>query len=640
MKKIGLSILCGAFALLSNAQDVLTIGDENISLEEFKTVFYKNNNNTEVTREYLDEYMQLFINFKLKVKQAEELGLDTVAAFKSELEGYKKQLAKPYLKNKEFDENMLTEAYERMQFDINASHILIAVNENASAKEEKEAYDKILKIRTEIVNNDISFSDAAKKNSDDKSALNNGGNLSYFTAFMMVYDFESAAYNTKVGEISMPVRTKYGYHILKVEDKRKAAGEVQVAHIMFKSGQGADERKLNEAKDNIYKVTDLLANGEEFADVAERFSEDRTTAVKGGKLPKFGVGKMVPEFEHVAFNLNEIGEISKPFRTDYGWHIVTLLEKNEIPSFDDMKAELRRKIERDSRGDLSKQALYAKLHDTYKVVNKPSVYTAFRKGAANPVSLGKYNDLARNSNTLFTIDGKSYSVNSFANYIFSNQKEGSDIDELYENYVNEELLAYEESQLEVKYPEYKALLNEYREGILLFDLTNTVVWTKAVEDSIGLQKYFDANITNYTWSERVDATVYTCIDLATAKQVKRAIYKKHRGSITDAEILEKSNKDAALSLTVLSNKFSKGDNEYVDVVEWKKGIASDIKTKDGSYILVDIHEVLPAGEKKLEETRGKVISDYQNSLEKSWIENLRKENTFKVHREVLYSLIK
>ena len=640
MKKIGLSILCGAFVLATTAQNLLTIEDENISLEEFKTVFYKNNNNTEITKEYLDEYMELFVNFKLKVRNADELGLDTVSAFITELSGYRRQLAKPYLKNKEFDENMLFEAYDRMKQDIKASHILIQVDEKATANQEQSIYDRILAIRTDILAGKILFTDAAKKNSDDKSALNNGGNLSYFTAFMMVYDFETAAYTTEVGEISMPVRTKYGYHIVKVENKRKAVGDVKVAHIMFKSGEGADEKKLNEAKDNINKVAELLKNGEEFSDVAERFSEDRSTAVKGGSLPAFGVGKMVPEFENVAFNLKEIGEISNPFRTDYGWHIITLLERNEIPEFNDIKADLKRKIERDSRGGLSKQALFAKLHKAYKIVNNPAAYTAFRKGAANTVALGTFSASSEQTTTLVTINGKAIAVSSFAEYILLNQNAGSDIDAMYTSFVNMELLAYEESQLETKYPEYKALLKEYREGILLFDLTNAKVWTKAVEDTTALLNFYTKNSSNYMWENRAEATVYSCIDLATAKRVKKAIYKKHRGNITDAEILTEANTDAPLSLQINAKKFIKGENEYVDAVDWKVGIAGDIKTKDGSYIIVDIHDVLAAGVKELSETRGKVISDYQNTLEAEWITLLQEKYSISINKEVLYSLIK
>jgi len=640
MKKIGLSILCGAFALVISAQDVLTIDSQNISLEEFNNVFYKNNNNTELTKEYLDEYMQLFVNFKLKVKEADELGLDTITAFVSELDGYRTQLAKPYLKNKEFDENMLTEAYDRMKQDIKASHILIAVDEKATVQQEKEAYDKVLAIRSSILANTISFAAAAKKNSADKSALTNDGNLSYFTAFMMVYDFESAAYSTKVGEISMPVKTKYGYHIIKVTDKRIAVGDVKVAHIMFKSGQGSDDKKINEAKDKIDKVSELLKNGEKFSDVAERFSEDRSTAVKGGSLPAFGVGKMVPEFESVAFGLKEIGDVSVPFRTEYGWHIITLLERKGIPKFEDIKVELKRKIESDSRGELSKQALFAKLHKAYKVRNNPKVYSAFRMKAANTIATGTFSSSSKNNTKLVTINGQTIRVSSFVNYILLNQTVGSDIDAMYTAFVNQELLAYEESQLEAKYPEYKALLQEYREGILLFDLTNTKVWTKAVEDTIGLQKFFTANNSNYAWENRVDATVYSCINLATAVSVKRAIYKKHRGNVTDVEILTEINTDAPLSLQINTKKFVKGENEYVDAVDWKLGIAGDIKTKDGSYIIVDIHEVLESGLKELNETRGKVISDYQNTLEVEWIASLQEKYNVSVNKEVLYTLIK
>jgi len=211
---------------------------------------------------------------------------------------------------------------------------------------------------------------------------------------------------------------------------------------------------------------------------------------------------------------------------------------------------------------------------------------------------------------------------------------------MYTAFVNQELLAYEESQLETKYPEYKALLQEYREGILLFDLTNTKVWTKAVEDTVGLQKFFKANNSNYAWENRVDATVYSCIDLATAVSVKRAIYKKRRGNVTDAEILTETNTDAPLSLQINTKKFVKGENEYVDAVDWKLGIAGDIKTKDGSYIIVDIHEVLESGLKELDETRGKVISDYQNTLEVEWIASLQEKYNVSVNKKVLYTLIK
>jgi peptidyl-prolyl cis-trans isomerase SurA len=637
MKKVGLSIMLAAFVLISSAQDVLTIADDNISLKEFKNVFYKNNHNADISEDYLNEYMELFVKFKLKVREAQELGLDTITSYVNELDGYRKQLAKPYLKNEEFDENMLTEAYERISFDVNASHILIAVDEKATDDEVKVAEQKAITIKKDIIDGKLSFGDAAKLNSDDKSAVSNMGKLGFFTAFMMVYDFETAAYNTKIGEISNPVRTKYGFHLIKVNDKRKAVGQVKVAHIMFKTGLGADENKLNQANEKINKALQLLNKGEDFADVAERFSEDRSTAVKGGELPAFGVGKMVPEFENNAFELKSIGDISVPFRTEYGWHIIKLIAKEEMLSFDELKVELKRKIEKDSRGDLSKKALYEKLNDTYKVINKPAVYASFRKGAVNSVASATF-EKVNNNQTLATIDGKSVSVNKFSEYILAYQSLGSDIDDI--DFVNEELLAYEESKLEEKYPDYKALLQEYREGILLFDLTNKKVWAKAVEDTLGLQAFYDANKSNYTWEKRLDATIYSCIDLTTAKKVKREIYKKNRGTITNADILVKINKDDALSLQIESNKFVKGANKNVDAIKWKTGISKDIVLENGSYIIIDVHEVLESGAKELSESRGKVISDYQTALENDWIASLKAKYAVTIHTEVLHSLLK
>ena len=388
MKKLSLIIVLAFLVLITSAQNVLTISERKISLDEFKSVFFKNNYSKEITKEYLDEYMDLFVNFKLKVIEAQELGLDTNQSFIQELEGYRKQLAKPYLRNKDFDKKMLLDSYARLQKDIKASHILIAIDPESTTKDQTAAYDKAVEIRESIINETITFEEAAKNYSDDKSAVYNGGDLGYFTAFMMVYDFETAAYQTDIGDISMPVKTKYGYHLIKVHDKRDAVGQVKVSHIMFKTGKGADKLMINEAKAKIDKVSDLLKNGEDFADVAERFSEDRSTAVKGGNLPIFGVGKMVPEFESVAFSLKNVNDISDPFLTDYGWHVIKLIEKNPIGSFSDVESELKKMVEKDSRSELSQQALFEKLRSTYKIKNRPSVYSSFRKNAAFLISKG------------------------------------------------------------------------------------------------------------------------------------------------------------------------------------------------------------------------------------------------------------
>ena len=625
--------------LNSFSQEVLLeIENDKITLDEFSHIFNKNNDNEKIDKEYLDEYIELFINFKLKVKEAKNLGFDTVATFIDELNGYRKQLAKPYLRDDNFNDELFDEALDRIQFDINANHILININDENN----DEALNKINDIRREIINGNISFEDAAVKYSDDKSAKENKGNLGYFTAFMMVYDFETAAYTTDINDISKPVKTKYGYHIIKVNERRKAVGERKVAHIMFKTGKNAKPDKINDAQNKINKTYDLLKNGDRFAEVAERFSEDRSTAVKGGVLPPFGVGKMVSEFESQAFKLNSPGDFSEPFRTDFGWHIVMLLEDFPVVLNDDLYLKVKTGIERDSRSKLSSEFMAKKLKDQYKLKVYKENFNSLRRAAVKDVQKTTWD--GKNAldldNPLFKIESMIFYQNDFTDYILKNQKNNNNFDNLYLDFLDKSLFVYEESQLENKYPDFKVLLNEYREGILLFDLTNKNVWKKAVEDSLGLIKYFSDNSDSYKWETRLSASIYTCIDLSTAKKVKSLLYKLNRGSIENSAILEKINKDSPLNLSIESNNFLSGENKYVDMIDWKKGISKDIITDDGSYVIINVNEVLPAGNMTLNAVKGKVISDYQKFLDDQWILYLRDKYKYSVNKDLLYTLIK
>ena len=638
MKKY-LLLLFITLNLNSFSQEVLLeIENDKITLDEFSHIFNKNNDNEKIDKEYLDEYIELFINFKLKVKEAKNLGFDTVATFIDELNGYRKQLAKPYLRDDNFNDELFDEALDRIQFDINANHILININDENN----DEALNKINDIRREIINGNISFEDAAVKYSDDKSATENKGNLGYFTAFMMVYDFETAAYTTDINDISKPVKTKYGYHIIKVNERRKAVGERKVAHIMFKTGKNAKPDKINDAQNKINKTYDLLKNGDRFAEVAERFSEDRSTAVKGGVLPPFGVGKMVSEFELQAFKLNSPGDFSEPFRTDFGWHIVMLLEDFPVVLNDDLYLKVKTGIERDSRSKLSSEFMAKKLKDQYKLKVYKENFNSLRRAAVKDVQKTTWD--GKNAldldNPLFKIESMIFYQNDFTDYILKNQKNNNNFDNLYLDFLDKSLFVYEESQLENKYPDFKVLLNEYREGILLFDLTNKNVWKKAVEDSIGLIKYFSDNSDSYQWEKRLSASIYTCIDLSTAKKVKSLLYKLNRGNIENPAILEKINKDSPLNLSIETNNFLSGDNKYVDMIDWKKGISKDIVTDDGSYVIINVNEGLPAGNMTLNAVKGKVISDYQKFLDDQWILYLRDKYKYSVNKDLLYTLIK
>ena len=638
MKKSILIIISILFTTNIFSQETLmTINDEKISINEFENIFYKNNEDIEITKEYLDEYIDLFINFKLKVKESKELGYDTLSSFVKELDGYKKQLSKPYLRDNNFNENLFNEALERIQFDINASHILIKIENNDA----KSALNEALSIRNQIISKEISFADAAVKYSDDEYVLDSKGNLGYFTAFMMLYDFESVAYNTSIGEVSVPVKTQYGYHLILVNDKRKAVGERKVAHIMFKTGKGANTKKINESYKKASETYDLLTKGDKFVEVAERFSEDRSTAVKGGVLPSFGVGKMVREFEEATFSLKLPGDFSKPFQTPYGWHIVMLLEDNPVKLDDDLFLSVKQKIEKDSRSKLSNEFMITKLKDLYNIKIYKENFNFLRKIAVKEVSKSAWDNelLIDGDKKIFKIESKSYSLKELSDFIINNQKKNNDFDQLYIEFLNLSLLSYEESQLENKYPEFKNLLKEYKEGILLFDITNNNVWKKAVEDSAGLSNYFNENLSDYKWNERLDVSIFTCLNYNVSYKVRNQLYKLKRGLIKDIDVLNKINSSSPLNVQLVSGQFSKNENNIVDQIVWKKGISKSIKNDDGSYTVVFVHDILNARAKNLNETKGKVISDYQKFLDLTWIKILRSKYKVELNKNLLYSLI-
>ncbi|MGB3946622.1 MAG: peptidylprolyl isomerase, partial [Bacteroidia bacterium] len=360
---------------------LMTIGQNKVTVAEFESV-YKKNNTKDVANDAksLNDYVDLFVNFKLKVKEAEELKLDTAKAFKDELAGYRKQLAQPYLTDKDVNEKLLQETYSRLQEDVHASHILVKVAETALPKDTLEAYNKIMKIRARVLKGEDFNKVASEKGiSDDPSAKDNGGDLGYFTALQMVYTFETAAYTTKVGDVSMPVRTRYGYHIIKVHDKRKAQGEVLVAHIMVKTPPNMTKEDSTNAVTKINEIHSKLKAGAKFEELATQFSDDKTSAKKGGELMWFGTSKMPIEFEKASFALKNKGDFSNPTKTKYGWHVIKLIDRRGLATFDAMKNELKDKVTKDSRSQAGRASLIAKIKAEYKFKENLAARDEFAK---------------------------------------------------------------------------------------------------------------------------------------------------------------------------------------------------------------------------------------------------------------------
>ena len=622
---------------------IMTIDNDSISKAEFDKVYSKNNTKKSAyDMDDLREYLELYINYKLKVKEAESMKLDTNQTFVNELRGYRKQLAQPYMTDKSVTDKLLNEAYERMQYDIHASHILIGCMDDALPKDTLKAYNKAVALRTKIVKG-ANFGEVAKESSDDPSAKNNRGDLGFFTALQMVYPFETAAYSTDPGNISMPVRTRFGYHIIKVEEKRKAKGTIKVAHIMVKLPSEASDSLAAIAKSKIDEIYKELTEGASFEDYAAKFSDDKASGRKGGELPPFGTGRMVPEFEKAAFAIEKDGDFCAPVRTSYGWHIIKRIELTPIPTFDEKKNELKNQVSRDSRANLGKESKIAQIKEEYKFTEYPKNYTEFSKKLDTTLTNGSWNaeSVKGLNKPLFKLADKNFTQSDFAKYINSHQSKKTNSTpqqvayNLYRQYVDESCYSYEEENLERKYPEFAALMKEYRDGILLFDLTDKKVWSKAVKDTAGLESFHDNNKNNYMWGQRLDASVYICNSPEISKKVRK--YLKKKKTSTDIQTLV--NEDSQLNLTVKEGLFQKGDNDIIDQVVWIPGITKDI-VKENSVAFVEIREVVDPTPKELSEAKGVITADYQNFLEKQWIEELRNKYQVNVFEDVVESFAK
>jgi len=629
------------FAQTEKDPVLLTIGGKNVTKSEFQSIYNKNNNkDVNQDPKNLEEYLQLFINFKLKVREAEELGMDTTAAFINELEGYRKQLVQPYLVDNEVNEKLLREAYERMQTDIRANHILIKIDQNALPKDTVAAYNKIIALRNRILKGE-DFEKVAKETSEDPSAKENGGDLGYFTALQMVYPFETIAFNTKPGDISQPVRTRFGYHIIKVADKRPAQGQILTAHIMIKSAKGSTEEEAKSAKDKINEIYQKLQAGENFEELARQYSDDKGTAKKGGELPWFGTGRMVVEFERAAFALKKNGDYTEPVQTQYGWHIIKRVDKKDIPSFDETKNELKTKISKDSRSQKSRESLIAKIMKDYNFKETLKSRDEFYKLIDTTYFEGKWDveKASKLNKPLFSIGNKNYTQSDFTQYLQSQQTKRAKMDpvqlvnNMYKQFKEEAAIEYEESKLSEKYPEFHALMQEYRDGILLFELTDKKVWSKAVKDTAGLTAYYEKNKNNFMWNERVDATVYINNDENIAKLTRKYVTDKKKRYPND-KILEMINKESQLNLKIEEGKFQKGDNEFVDLTTWKEGLGPDL-IKDKKVGFVMINKIIKPEPKSLNEAKGLVTAEYQNYLEKQWVEELKKKYPVTVNKDVL-----
>ena len=632
-----------SFAQDKNDPVLLKIDENPVTRSEFETIFKKNNRDSIITKEDLDEYVELFINFKLKVNEAEKLGMDTIPQFTRELKGYRDQLAKPYLADKSMTDSLVKEAYDRLQYEVRASHILITLQPDPMPEDTLKAYKVVENLKKELIADPSKFEKVARTKSQDPSAAKNNGDLGYFTALQMVYPFENAVFNTPVGEIGGPILTQYGYHLVKITDKRPARGEVRVAHIMIRTEEGDPQdvqQRMQQRADDLY---DRLVAGEDFADLAKKFSDDRSSSARGGELPAFGPGKMVIEFENAAFSIDAIDEISKPVKSPYGWHIIKLLERIPLKSYDEMEKDLEARIAKDSRSHMSKESFINQRKQEYHFQEDKRQLKPFYTDIDTSYFTGRWEPskkLSAAHKTLFTLDGKEYGQGDFLKFIQQRIRTRRQVepikqmvDDTYDRWVEMQVMNYEDSQLENKYPEFKALITEYRDGILLFDLTDQKVWSKAVSDSAGLADFYQANKNNFMWNERAAYDIYTVENVKEGKAVRKMLKK---GKNQD-EIRENLSGKSAMDIKVESGLRERDDVPVLEKVEWETGV-SQVINDDGQLKVVQIKEIKPAAPKDFSEARGIITAAYQNALEAQWVKQLRDNHDIELNREVLYSI--
>jgi len=697
MKKISITILAAVLSVSVYAQTadpvIMTIGNKSVNKSEFESVFRKNNNKPTADPKAVKDYAELFSLFKMKVFEAESMGLDTAQSFKTELAGYRRQLASPYLTDKNTNENLISEAYERMKWEVKASHILIRCSDVEFPKDTLECftratlirnaivgklptaaqiadYDKMLK-NTTMIKSDFAKKDStlyksklnsvknlaeyskggadkfiaiAPKTSDDPSVPDNKGDLGYFSSLDMVYPFESVAYSTKPGEVSPVVRTKYGYHIVKVYDKRANRGEITVAHIMVKFPKDATEADKTNLKTKIDELKGKLKAGEKFEDVARNFSDDKQSADRGGQLAPFKGGKVPKAFEDAAYDLKKDGDVSEPVMTQYGWHIIKRIEVKGLPPFDQMKTEIKGRVARDSRSQMGRVALIARVKkennfkqnlqnrdEILKVLDTTYLTATWKASRADKLG----------DKEIISFNKKTYGMKQFAQFLEQNMVFRSPTDlkdlmgQIYEKWVEEVVVSYEDSQLETTRIDFKNLLHEYRDGILLFDLTDQKVWSKAVKDTTGLKEFYQKNKNNYLWEERADVTTYRCIDEKTAAEVRKLLA-KGKG---EKEITETINKTSQLNLSVENVMYLKGENPNL-TDNWKEGIiAKTIKEEKGArYMVIKVNKILAKSPKTLNEAKGLVTADFQVNLEKEWIAYLKNKYPVKIDEAVLSTI--
>ncbi len=623
---------------------LLKVNDREVSADEFKWLYLKNNSGDQYTD--IEKYLDLYTRLRLKVEAAEEAGIQRRASFKSELAGYRKQLAKNYLTDQDVKDRLLDRAYERYKTEIHALHILIKCPADASPKDTLRAYNRAMGIRQRIRLGEP-FESVAKGASDDPTVNINGGNLGYFTVFQTPLAFENTVYEMEPGELSRPVRTADGFHIIKVQDKRQNQGRIKVAHIMKATPPGSTEAVRARAKHEIDSLYRLLENGADFSMLAKNNSDDMMSSQNGGELPWFGSGEMIHEFSVAAFRLLRDNDFTKPVKTVYGWHIIKRLDKEPFPKYEEAKKYLESRLSQSYLLSLSRKSFAEKLKKEYNYELNNNALEWFCSIADSAFRYGENYIIAGTvpGDILYSFASEKCSMPDFATYIKQNGNQAPGynseifINTLLDQKVYNHLIDYENSILEEKYPEFRYLLNEFYDGILLFEISDSLIWQRSENDSTGLKQYYNTRKDEFIEKAEARARIYEIAEDAgksRTRKILRAIRRHHDSEDYYREAMDVaiSGKDTLVKIT--EGTWQKGENTLLDNVKWNRGLNQ--QQKNNGIILVDILGIKKERYKDIEDVKGRIIPGYQKYLEEKWLRDLREKYEVSVNMELMEKL--
>jgi len=624
------------FSSAHASETLFTISGKPVAVEEFEYIYKKNNinNNADFSRKSLEDYLNLFINYKLKVQQAEDLGLDTIPDLLNEYKGYEQQLFDAYIQRKVI-EPLIRQEYERSLSDMGVSHIFIGKNSPKAKEQITEAFKK-LKAGEK-------FEDIAAQYSEDKNSSPNGGRLGYFTAMQIGYpQIEDAVYNTAVGQYSDIIETDLGYHLIKVWDKRNARGRIKVSMIkknIPESPDGAARAKA--AIDSIYKE---VLEGGNFGDLAVKYSDDPQSSMKAGELDWFGINTYIPAFEDAAFALKKDGEVSQPVQTPTAWYLIKRQMATSVQPFEEAEPVIRTRLMRtrmynekikDFNDELKAATGFtenAKNVEGFKtkVAQYVDKYPFVFQKVASPQPLLTISSLTYNENQVGTVLEKIY--NKVTGKL-GLERAGALYDEAVQTLLMD---AYKASLVDSVF-EFSSLLEEYKNGVLIFELTRNKIWNKATTDSTGLEQYFKAHRDQYTWNRRAEGVKLLIKDPAFAEQVAKLAKKNKLNTVEDWQkyLEENQIQDVKVEKLLVEDKVS----PEAAAISWNTGVSRPEKTNE-QYVIYQVTKVTPPAKKELSECRGFVVAAYQEYLDKQWIAELRKNYSVSVNNEVLQKLVK